>query len=189
MAERGRPKAELTLTDEERETLARWARRPKSAQRLALRSKIVLACASGATNADVAERLGVSRPTVGKWRSRFIERRLQGLVDEQRPGAPRKITDEQVERVVADTLEKTPRDATHWSRASMGKNSGLRRSTVGRIWKAFRLKPHLSETFKLSSDPLFIEKVRDVVGLYLDPPEKAVVLCVDEKSQVPAYPG
>jgi transposase len=186
MAERGRPKAELTLTDEERETLARWARRPKSAQRLALRSKIVLACASGATNADVAERLGVSRPTVGKWRSRFIERRLQGLVDEQRPGAPRKITDEQVERVVVDTLEKTPRDATHWSRASMGKNSGLSRSTVGRIWKAFRLKPHLSETFKLSSDPLFIEKVRDVVGLYLDPPEKAVVLCVDEKSQVQA---
>jgi len=186
MAERGRPKAELTLTDEERETLARWARRPKSAQRLALRSKIVLVCASGATNADVAERLRVSRPTVGKWRSRFIERRLQGLVDEQRPGAPRKITDEQVEQVVVDTLEKTPRDATHWSRASMGKNSGLSKSTVGRIWKAFRLKPHLSETFKLSSDPLFIEKVRDVVGLYLDPPEKAVVLCVDEKSQVQA---
>jgi transposase len=186
MAGRGRPKAELTLTGEERETLTRWARRPKSSQRLALRSRIVLACASEATNGEVAERLGVSRPTVGKWRSRFVERRLAGLVDEERPGAPRKITDEQVERVVVDTLEKTPADATGWSRASMATSAGLSRSTVGRIWKAFRLKPHLSETFKLSSDPLFIEKVRDVVGLYLDPPEKAVVLCVDEKSQVQA---
>jgi transposase len=186
MAERGRPKAELVLTGDERATLVRWSRRRKSSQALALRSRIVLACAAGASNSDVATELGVSRPTVGKWRSRFIERRLQGLVDEERPGAPRKITDEQVEQVVVDTLEKTPRDATHWSRSSMARNSGLSRSTVGRIWKAFRLKPHLSETFKLSSDPLFIEKVRDVVGLYLDPPEKAVVLCVDEKSQVQA---
>jgi transposase len=186
MAERGRPKADLVLTEDERATLFRWSRRRKSSQALALRSRIVLACAAGASNSDVATELGVSRPTVGKWRSRFIERRLQGLVDEERPGAPRKITDEQVEQVVVDTLEKTPRDATHWSRSSMARNSGLSRSTVGRIWKAFRLKPHLSETFKLSSDPLFIEKVRDVVGLYLDPPEKAVVLCVDEKSQVQA---
>ena len=175
------------LTDEERETLSRWARRPKSSQRLAMRSRVVLACAEpGVTNTQVAERLGVSRPTVGKWRSRFVQRRLQGLVDEPRPGAPRAITDEQVEQVVVDTLENTPADATHWSRASMAKNSGLSKSTVGRIWKAFQLKPHLSETFKLSKDPLFIEKVRDVVGLYLDPPEKAVVLCVDEKSQVQA---
>lgn len=186
MASRGRPKAELVLTDEERRTLAAWSRRRKSAQALALRCRIVLACADGASNADVAGQLGVSRPTVGKWRSRFVERRLNGLVDEQRPGAPRKITDEQVEQVVVDTLESTPEDATHWSRASMAKNSGLSRSTVGRIWKAFQLKPHLSETFKLSKDPLFIDKVRDVVGLYLDPPEKAVVLCVDEKSQVQA---
>jgi transposase len=123
---------------------------------------------------------------VGKWRSRFLERRLDGLVDEPRPGAPRTITDEKVEEVVVETLEKTPKDATHWSRASMAKASGLSRSTVGRIWKAFHLKPHLTETFKLSSDPLFVEKVRDVVGLYLDPPERAVVLCVDEKSQVQA---
>jgi transposase len=186
MASRGRPKAELVLTDEERQTLASWSRRRNSAQALALRCRIVLACADGLSNAEVAGQLGVSRPTVGKWRSRFVERRLAGLVDEDRPGAPRKITDEQVERVVVDTLESTPRNATHWSRASMAEQSGLSKSTVGRIWKAFRLKPHLSETFKLSKDPLFIDKVRDVVGLYLDPPERAVVLCVDEKSQVQA---
>jgi transposase/transposase-like protein len=186
MAGRGRPKAELTLSDEERTTLIRWSRRAKSAQSLALRSRIVLACADGLSNVEVAESLGVSRPTVGKWRSRFIERRLEGLVDEDRPGAPRRITDEQVEQVVVATLESTPKDATHWSRTSMAKRSGLSKSTVGRIWKAFRLKPHRSETFKLSKDPLFIEKVRDVVGLYLDPPERAVVLCVDEKSQVQA---
>ncbi|MGH3518092.1 MAG: IS630 family transposase, partial [Haloechinothrix sp.] len=186
MAGLGRPRAELTLTDEERETLSRWARRPKSSQRLAVRSKIVLECASGATNTQVAERLGVSRPMVGKWRSRFVERRLNGLVDEPRPGAPRTITDEQVERVIVDTLEKTPAGGTHWSRRSMAKHCGHSAATVGRIWKAFRLKPHLSETFKLSTDPQFVEKVRDVVGLYLDPPERAVVLCVDEKSQVQA---
>jgi transposase len=186
MAGRGRPKAELTLSDEERETLRRWSRRAKSAQALALRCRIVLACADGMSNVEVAQLLGVSRPTVGKWRSRFLLRRLEGLVDEDRPGAPRKITDEQVEDVVVATLESTPKDATHWSRASMAKRSGLSKSSVGRIWKAFRLKPHLSETFKLSTDPLFIDKVRDVVGLYLDPPERAVVLCVDEKSQVQA---
>ena len=182
----GRPKAELVLTDDERETLGRWVARRKSSQQLALRSRIVLECATGANNSEVAERLGVSRPTVGKWRSRFIQHRLDGLTDEPRPGAPRKITDEQVEKVLTDTLETTPKNATHWSRASMAKQSGLSESTVGRIWKAFQLKPHRSETFKISTDPLFIEKVRDVVGLYLDPPDKAVVLCVDEKSQVQA---
>jgi transposase len=183
---RGRPKAELVLSEQERDTLMSWSRRRKSAQALALRCRIVLMCADGLSNTEVADALDVSRPTVGKWRSRFIERRLEGLVDEDRPGAPRKITDEQVERVVVDTLESTPTNATHWSRASMAQRSGLSPSTVGRIWKGFQLKPHLSETFKLSKDPLFIDKVRDVVGLYLDPPEKAVVLCVDEKSQVQA---
>jgi transposase len=186
MAGRGRPKAELVLSDEERDTLVRWSRRRKSAQALVLRCRIVLSCAEGLTNGQVAEKLGVSLPTVGKWRSRFVERRLEGLVDEQRPGAPRKISDEQVESVVLATLEQTPKDATHWSRASMAKRSGLSKSTVGRIWKAFRLKPHLSETFKLSRDPQFVDNVRDLAGLYLDPPEAAVVLCVDEKAQVQA---
>jgi transposase len=186
MTERGRPKAELVLTDEERETLTRWARRAKSSQRLAIRSRVVLECATGATNRQVALRLQVSRPTVGKWRSRFVAERLDGLIDEPRPGAPRPITDEKVEQVLTDTLEKTPNDATHWSRSSMAKRSGLSPTTVGRIWKAFRLQPHRSETFKLSTDPQFIEKTRDVVGLYLDPPESAMVLCVDEKSQVQA---
>src|SRR5829696_1798312 len=175
MARTGRPKAPLILTDDERETLTRWSRRAKSSQALALRCRIVLACATGATNKQVAAELGVSLPTVGKWRSRFVTRRLEGLVDEPRPGAPRTITDEQVEAVVVATLEETPKDATHWSRASMAKRSGLSKSTVGRIWKAFRLKPHLTDTFKLSGDPQFIEKVRDVVGLYLDPPERALV--------------
>jgi len=184
MARRGRPIADLTLSEDERETLTRWARRPKSSQQLALRCRIVLACADGASNTEVAAQLKVARPTVGKWRARFVTDRLDGLVDEPRPGAPRKITDEQVEQVVADTLETTPRDATHWSRASMAAHCGLSRSTVGRIWRAFRLQPHRAETFKLSTDPLFIDKVRDVVGLYLDPPERAIVLCVDEKSQV-----
>jgi transposase len=182
MVARGRPKAELVVTETERETLSRWARRAKSSQRLALRSRIVLACADGATNTEVAAALGVSRPTVGKWRSRFVADRLDGLVDEPRPGAPRTIDDARVEQVVVDTLESTPRDATHWSRASMAAHSGLSRSTVGRIWRAFRLQPHRSETFKLSTDPQFIDKVRDVVGLYLDPPERALVLSVDEKT-------
>src|SRR6266511_2060985 len=173
MAERGRPKVPLVFTDEERETLVRWSRRAKSSQALALRCRIVLACAQGTTNKAVAAELGVWPQTVTKWRARFITGRLAGLVDEPRPGAPRTITDEQVEAVVVATLEETPKDATHWSRASMAKRSGLSKSTVGRIWKAFRLKPHLAETFKLSSDPQFIDKVRDVVGLYLDPPGHA----------------
>ena len=186
MADPGRPKAELVLTDDERETLARWARRPKSSQQLALRSRIVLECAAGASNTEVAQQLGVARPTVGKWRSRFVERRLEGLVDEPRPGGPRSIGDDQIEEVIVATLERQPRDATHWSRASMSAESGLSKSTVGRIWKAFRLQPHLVDTFKISHDPMFVEKVRDVVGLYLDPPEHALVLCVDEKSQIQA---
>jgi transposase len=186
MAERGRPKTPLVLTDEERETLVRWSRRRKSAQSLALRARIVLACAEGKTNKAVAEELRVWPQTVTKWRGRFVRERLEGLSDEPRPGAPRTITDEQVEAVVVATLEELPKDATHWSRALMAKRSGLSKSTVGRIWKAFGLKPHLTDTFKLSTDPQFIEKVRDVVGLYLDPPERALVLCVDEKSQIQA---
>ncbi|MFJ6677379.1 IS630 family transposase [Actinosynnema sp. NPDC091369] len=186
MARTGRPVAAVVLTDEERETLTRWARRAKSSQALAQRCRIVLGCADGKSNQDVAAELGIWPQTVGKWRRRFMERRLEGLVDEQRPGAPRKITDERVEQVVVATLERTPADATHWSRASMAAESGLSRSTVGRIWKAFNLKPHQVDTFKLSNDPQFVDKVRDVVGLYLNPPEKALVLCVDEKSQIQA---
>ena len=174
------------LTDAERKTLTRWARRRNSAQALALRARIVLACAEGLSNTDVAARERVSRPTVGKWRCRFIERRLDGLVDEPRPGGPRTVTDEQVEEVVIATLERQPKDATHWSRASMATESGLSKSTIGRIWKAFRLQPHLVDTFKISNDPLCMVKVRVVVGLYLDPPENALVLCVVEKSQIQA---
>jgi transposase len=186
VARTGRPVAEVVLTDEERETLLRWSRRAKSSQALALRSRIVLGCAEGKANKQVAAELGVWPQTVGTWRRRFVESRLDGLVDEPRPGAPRTITDEQIEQVVVATLERTPADATHWSRASMAAESGLSRSTVGRIWKAFGLKPHQVETFKLYTDPQFVDKVRDVVGLYLDPPEKALVLCVDEKSQIQA---
>jgi transposase len=146
----------------------------------------VLACADGLDNKQVAAKLGIVPATVGKWRRRFVERRMDGLLDEPRPGGPRSISDEQIEAVIVATLERTPKDATHWSRASMAAETGLSRSTIGRIWREFRLKPHLVETFKLSSDPLFIEKVRDVVGLYLDPPERALVLCVDEKSGIQA---
>lgn len=186
MARSGRPKAELVLTDDERAQLVSWSRRAKSAQALALRSRIVLACADGQDNKQVAVRLGCAAATVGKWRARFIELRLDGLADDPRPGRPASITAEQVEDVVVATLESTPKNATHWSRASMAKRSGLSKSTIGRIWKAFELKPHRAESFKLSTDPLFVAKVFDVVGLYLNPPEGAVVLCVDEKSQVQA---
>jgi transposase len=186
MPRTGRPKAALSLTDDERDQLVRWSRRAKSAQALALRSRIVLACAEGADNKTVALRLGCAEATVGKWRRRFVAQRLDGLVDEPRPGAPRSISDERVEQVLVATLERTPRNATHWSRASMAAETGLSESTIGRIWRAFGLKPHLADTFKLSNDPQFIEKVRDVVGLYLDPPERALVLCVDEKSGIQA---
>ena len=186
MPRTGRPKAELILTAEERDQLTRWSRRAKSSQALALRSKIVLACAEGIDNKTVAEQLRCSDATVGKWRARFVEQRLDGLTDEQRPGRPRTISVEQVEDVVVATLESTPPNATHWSRAKMAKRTGLSRTTIGEIWKKFELKPHRVEHFKLSNDPLFIEKVYDVVGLYLNPPEASVVLCVDEKSQVQA---
>jgi transposase len=176
----------LVLSVEERETLERWARRPKSAQALALRCRIVLAAAEGETNQEIAARLACDRNTVGKWRARFVERRLDGLHDEPRPGKPRTISDQDVERVIVKTLEQTPADATHWSTRSMANATGLSQSAVSRIWRAFGLKPHLSESFKLSPDPQFIDKVRDIVGLYLNPPEAAVVLCVDEKSQIQA---
>jgi len=186
MARTGRPKAELVLTEEERETLQRWSRRAKSSQALALRCRIVLACADGANNQEVAQRLGCHLATVRKWRSRFVAKRLDGLVDEDRPGRPATNTIDQVEAVVVATIEEMPPNATHWSRAPMAKKSGLSASTIGRIWRDFSLKPHLTDTFKLSTDPLFVEKVVDVVGLYHNPPEKAVVLCVDEKSQIQA---
>ena len=182
----GRPKKALTLNLDEKQMLEQWARRPKSAQRLALRSRIVLACAEGLNNTQVAQRLGVTMPTVGKWRARFLEDRLEGLVDEPRPGAPRTISDAQVEQVITRTLESKPEAATHWSTRGMAQASGLSQTAIVRIWHAFGLQPHRATTFKLSTDPLFIEKVRDVVGLYMSPPDNAIVLSVDEKSQVQA---
>jgi transposase len=183
---RGRPTAALVLSDQERQTLVRWAKRPTSSQALALRCRIVLACAAGLSNVQAGARLGVHEKTVGKWRTRFLQRRLEGLVDEPRPGVPRAITDEQVEQVITKTLEETPSDATHWSTRSMARATGMSQTAIVRIWRAFGLKPHLDQAWKLSTDPQFIDKVRDIVGLYLNPPEAAVVLCVDEKSSIQA---
>jgi transposase len=184
---RGPRAVAIELTDEERAQLQRWARRRKSAQGLATRCRIVLACAGGETNTAVAEQVGVSVPTVRRWRGRFAERRLDGLLDEPRPGQPRKITDEKVEEVIVKTLEQAPPDGgTHWSTRQMAAATGLNQTAISRIWRAFSLQPHRIEHWKLSKDPLFVEKVRDIVGLYLDPPERAMVLCVDEKSQIQA---
>jgi transposase len=184
---RGPKLALLELTEVERETLRAWARRGKTAQALAARARIVLACAGGLSNSEVSRQLGVSLPTVGKWRARFVADRLNGLGDEPRPGAPRKITDAQVEMLIVKTLEEAPDNHdSHWSTRSMARAVGLSQTAVSRIWRAFGLKPHLVDTWKLSTDPLFIDKVRDVVGLYLDPPDKAMVLAVDEKSQMQA---
>jgi transposase len=177
----------LELTDDERRALVAWARRRKTSQSLALRSRIVLACAGGASNHAIAADLGVSRDTVSKWRSRFLKARLEGLTDEPRPGRPRTVSDEQVERVITAALEQAPPGGdTHWSTRSMARSAGVSQSTVSRIWRTFGLKPHVVQTWKLSTDPQFIEKVRDVVGLYMSPPQNALVLCVDEKSQIQA---
>src|SRR5256714_1351806 len=182
------PKLEpVVLTGEERQVLEGWARRRKTAQALALRSRIILGCAGGCSVSDVAAELGISRTTAGKWRSRFLASRLAGLSDEPRPGRPRTITDEHVEKVIAATLEQEPPDGgTHWSTRSMARSAGLNQTAVSRIWRAFGLKPHAVQSWKLSTDPQFIDKVRDVVGLYMSPPENALVLCVDEKSQIQA---
>jgi transposase len=182
----GRPKKPLNITAEEKEKLEMLARRPRTSQAVATRARIVLRCADGQANSNVARRLGVTGATVGKWRERFREKRLEGLLDEPRPGAPRSISDREVEAVVTATLEAMPKNRTHWSTRLMAKKSGLSQTAIVRIWKTFGLQPHRVETFKLSKDPQFVEKVRDIVGLYMDPPKRAVVLCVDEKSQVQA---
>src|SRR4051794_19403409 len=178
--------AAVALSVDERAQLESWTRRRTSAQALALRSRIVLLAADGLRNTEIADRLGIHRNVAGKWRSRFLAHRLDGLTDEPRPGRPRVISDEQVEAVIVKTLEATPKDATHWSTRAMAREVGLTQTAVSRIWRAFGLQPHRQDSWKLSKDPLFIDKVRDVVGLYLDPPERAVVLCVDEKSQIQA---
>lgn len=183
---RGRPLPEFALSVAENNQLVEWTRRHKTSQALALRSRIILACAQNVTNGEVAQRCRTTPQTVGKWRSRFVARRLDGLLDEPRPGTPRRTGDAQIERLIATTLNELPRDATHWSTRSLARKLKLSQSTVSRVWRAFGLQPHRSETFKLSTDPLFIDKVRDIVGLYLNPPTKALVLCVDEKSQIQA---
>lgn len=182
----GRPKAQIVLSETEREQLEAWVRRRKTAQALAMRSQVVLACADGRDNKDVAARLRVTQQTVSKWRNRFAGQRLDGLLDAPRSGAPRTIDDAKVDAVIARTLESVPKNATHWSTRNMAREMGMSQTAVTRIWHAFGLQPHRQETFKLSTDPLFVEKVRDIVGLYLEPPTKALVLCVDEKSQIQA---
>lgn len=187
MGRRGPRLPDLNLTDDERQTLEGWARRRKTEQAIALRARIVLACDEGMSNMDVSRRLEVSPPTVTKWRRRFVEDRLEGLSDEPRPGAPRTVTDEHVEQVITKTLEEAPpRSDTHWSTRSMAEAMGMSQTAISRMWRAFGLKPHQVDTWKLSKDPQFIDKVRDVVGLYMAPPENALVLCVDEKSQMQA---
>ena len=182
----GRPATHPELSEHERAELERLTRRKKTSQSLARRARIVLECAEKQTDVAVAKKLRTTRETVGRWRRRFLKDRLDGLYDEPRPGAPRKITDDKIEEVVVQTLESTPKGATNWSRSLMAKNAGLSESTVGRIWRAFGLQPHRSDTFKLSNDPFYVEKVRDVVGLYMDPPNRAIVLSFDEKSQIQA---
>ncbi|MGH8459281.1 MAG: IS630 family transposase [Nevskiales bacterium] len=183
---RGPKLEELSLTMHENNQLVEWARRGSTAQALALRARIVLAAAQGLPSREVARRTRVTAQTVGKWRRRFIARRLDGLLDEPRPGAPRRIGDAKVEALITKTLHEKPRNATHWNSRAMAKAMGVSQTSVVRVWRAFGLQPHRQETFKLSADPLFIDKVRDIVGLYLDPPVKAMVLCVDEKSQIQA---
>jgi transposase len=182
----GRPVAVVTVSAEQRLELEAWSRRPKTAQAVALRSRIILLAAQGGSNKSIALKLSTTPHTVGKWRKRFADLGNDGLLDEPRPGTSRKLSDKQVESVLARTLESQPEAATHWSTRDMAKACGLSQSSISRIWRAFSLAPHRSETFKLSRDPLFIEKVRDIVGLYLDPPDRALVLCVDEKSQIQA---
>src|SRR6516162_2414152 len=182
----GRPKQALILTDEERDRLQSLAHRARSQSLLARRARVVLACAQGLDNKTVARKMRTSLGMVGKWRARFLQARLEGLYDEPRPGAPRKVSDAEVERVVIQTLESTPRGETHWSTRGLAKVTGLSRMTISRIWRAFGLQPHRTDTFKLSPDPLLIEKVRDIVGLYMNPPDHALVFCVDEKSQIQA---
>ena len=182
----GRPKQSLTITEEERERLESLAHRARTQPALARRARVVLACAEGLDNKAVAKKLRCALGTVGKWRARFLQARLEGLYDEPRPGAPRKVSDAEVEKVVIQTLESTPRGHTHWSTRDMAKATGLSRMTINRIWHAFGLQPHRADTFKLSPDPQLVEKVRDIVGLYMNPPDHAVVFCVDEKSQIQA---
>jgi transposase len=182
----GRPKQPLNLTEEEHNQLQSLAHRARSQSLLARRARVVLACGEGLDNKTVARKVRVSLGMVGKWRSRFLKTRMEGLYDEPRPGAPRKVSDAEVEQVVIQTLESTPRGQTHWSTRGLAKATGLSRMTISRIWQAFGLQPHRSETFKLSPDPLLIEKVRDIVGLYMNPPDHALVLCIDEKSQIQA---
>ena len=182
----GRPKKPLKITDEDRNKLTTMARRPKSAQAMALRARIVLSCGEGMSNSEVARKLRSTGATVGKWRERFLIHGMDGLLDEPRVGAPRKITDRQIEEVVTKTLESMPANSTHWSTRLMAAETGLSQNAIVRIWQAFGLQPHRVENFKFSKDPQFVEKVRDIVGLYLNPPDRAVVVCLDEKSQVQA---
>jgi transposase len=183
---KGRPLSLLSIAEADRKQLVSWSRRSKTAQALAMRARIVLLAADGVSNTAIAAQLSTTLHTTGKWRQRFLDGGVDGLLDEPRPGTSRKLGDEDVERVLTLTLESRPDDATHWSTRSMAQRTGLSRASIHRIWRAFALAPHRAETFKLSRDPLFIDKVRDIVGLYLDPPDRALVLCVDEKSQIQA---